>query len=125
MDHVQIEWRFTKMNGSQLDGHRELNSGLRSRSLGSIPTYHKQMVQVGLGSCKNKNVTADLICSSRYTVASSNSSDKYVIVASKFYKQLVLHDELTLSAKDWIKWQDSILGFLSVVLERSPQFNPR
>ena len=65
---------------------------------------HKQMVQVGIGSCKIKNVTTDLICSTRYTVASSNSSDKYVIVASKFYEQLVLHDELTLSAKDWIKW---------------------
>ena len=46
----------------------------------------------------------DLICSSDIlTLALSNSSDKYVIVASKFYEQLALHDELTLSAKDWIK----------------------
>ena len=64
---------------------------------------HGQMVHIGIGSCKKKNVMTDFICSSRYTVASSNSTDKYVIVASKFYEQLVFHDELTLSAKDWIK----------------------
>ena len=97
MDHVQIEWRLTKLNGSGWMAHRELNSGLSSRNLGST-NIPKRLIQSSADEVSSSWRTS---CSYNLETHCSMCRDSYNRTCPMNYLRL-----------QYIGWNKSVVTFL-------------